>query len=224
MNRNPRTSNCKGFTRAEVLVLIVVFPIFVFDFWFILEAIIRNLPVSSSGVQTARTIAIAEFQYAGDHENRYPDAADGSAQDIAQILTGRGGGPVYISDPSIFYIKGSRERAYGGWWAPPPATGLRQANISYDFAGNSGSGLDTNTPDTMPVVWSTVGATHAPNLRGAGPVAVTLESSMPFGTAGIAVTYKNNSAKFVHEPAGAPNLCAPSYPGCPSATVLPGGG
>lgn len=130
-------------------------------------------------------------------------------------------GPVYINDPSLFYIGGSMENKYMG---NSPVAEIGNANISYDFSGNSGSGLNRSMPDQMPVVWSSVGADHAPNLKGTGPIAITLTPQMPFGTYGIAVAYKNNSARFITQPAGAPNLCAPEYIGTNTATVLSGGG
>jgi len=218
--RTARNLSRGGFTLVELLVVIGIIAILA---GVALGPITRGLQkgAQSAGVQTSRTIAIAEFQYAGDNNNNYPDLSSGKAVNIAQILMGSGGGAVYISDPSTFTINGASEKKYTG---SSPASGIANANISWDFGGNSGGGLNPNTSDLMPVVWSSVSATATPTLTGSGPITVSLYASAPFGTSGVAVTYHSNSAKFITQPSGAPNLCDPSFPANASNSVLPGNG
>jgi len=214
--RTARKLSRGGFTLVELLVVIGIIAILA---GVALGPITRGLRTASqnAGVQTSRTIAIAEFQYAGDNNQNYPDVSGGTAQNIVRLLLAGN----YVSDPTIFYIGGSAESKFTGQSA---STSITNSNISYDFAGNGGNGINPNIPDLTPVCWSSVGtATLA--LTGTGPIAVTLVPTMPFGTAGIAVTYKSNSAKFVTQPSGAPNLCDPAFSGSgTSLNVLTGGG
>jgi prepilin-type N-terminal cleavage/methylation domain-containing protein len=209
-----------GFTLVELLVVIGIIAILAGVALGPITSGIKKA-AQSSGVQTSRTLAVAEFQYANDNNSTYPDGS-GNASVIAQkLLTGN-----YVSDPGLFFINGSSETKYTGTSA---ATSIAQVNISWDFGGNSGSGINSNFPDQYPVVWSTVGTAAAPTLTGSGAIPITLTTTMPFGTAGIAVTYKSNSAKFISSTVSgttySSNITDATYPGgVTNASVLSGGG
>lgn len=140
------------------------------------------------------------FQYANDHDGKYPDG--NSSTEIFQKLIADG----YISDLDIFYIP------LAGKTKPVPGQKLKPENICWDVT----SGLDFNSPDELPVVFLTgYRVNYVP-----GGSAIPLVKPYPrFGwvdsnqtwfdwllgrqtihydsSGGIAVTYKSNSAKFM---------------------------
>ncbi len=180
----------------------------------------------NAGLQTSRTLALAEFQYANDNSQNYPDkngtgANSGTgAAAVGNCLLAGG----YVSDPGLFVISGGSETKYTGSLTTP---NILTSNISWDFAGNTSlQGVNSNAPDTLPVVWSTVGGQSiTPALSATGPSSVTLTSSLPFSQQGLAVCYKSNSAQFMTASGStsAVQLTSAAYPGW-TATVLSGGG
>ncbi len=178
----------------------------------------------SSGVQTSRTIALSEFTYSNDNNQTWPLSSSGSASTAADpvkvLLAGN-----YISDPSIFYIGGSKETKYTGTTA---STSITQQNISFDFwAQSSTQAYNANVPDQAPVITSSfgTGVQVTPSI-GASGYSAPVQASNPYGTAGIAVCYKSNSAKFV-QAATSGNVAPIIDPTIPSGTsliTLPGGG
>jgi type II secretory pathway pseudopilin PulG len=219
-----------GFTLAELLVVIVVI--------IILGGIFLG-PVAgpngggflrakqTAGMQTARLLALAEYQYANDNKQNYPDVSNPGSQSAAGapavancLLTGG-----YISDPTIFWIGGSSETQYtGSITTPAIATG----NISWDFVGNANKhGVNPTAPDTLPLVWSSLAASGAtePNLATAGAQTCRLAKTSPFGTIGIAVCYKSNSAAFLVATVSnsSVQITNTAYPGW-TAIILQGGG
>ena len=208
-----------GFTLVELLVVIGIIAILAGVALGPITSGIKKAQ-QSGGVQTARTIALSEFQYANDNSQSYPFGAD--ASDVAKLLLAGN----YISDPSIFYIGGSAEKKYTGTTA---ATTIAVTNISYDFVETSATaGLNSNAPDQLPVVFSSYGTAHTfPAAAGADSIIFT--TANPFGQAGCAVCYKSNSAKFIiaqtagNGTAGSTQICDPSFPGA-TAITAPGGG
>jgi len=221
-----RSAEC-GFSLVELLVVLCIISILVVV---LLGPITRGIQISrhSYGMQNSRTLAIAEFQYASDHNQCLPDRVGGNAANVARLLLAGN----YVNDPGLFWLPGSKETKYTGASA---STDIDETSISWDFAGRNGNGVPASapsTPDTLPLVWSSLGSTDAPSLGYSGAITVRLESSMPLGTDGMVVTNHGNSSRFV---LGAPytynsitysyaQLCDPSYPGFAGVTVLSGGG
>ena len=179
-----------GFTLVELLVVIGIIAILA---GVALGPITSGIKKGqqSAGIQTARTIALSEFQYANDNNQVYPFGTD--AGKIANLLVAGG----YIQDPGIFIISGSaNETKYTGTATPP---NYQKTNVSWDFGQTSTTaGLTPNAPDETPLVVSTTGIDWSANLSAAGPVTFTITSSAsPFGLNGVAVCFKSNSAKFI---------------------------
>ena len=214
--RTTRTSSRGGFTLVELLVVIGIIAILAGVALGPITAGIKKAQ-QSGGVQTTRTIALSEFQYANDNGQSYPYGSDASA--IAKLLLLGN----YISDPTIFYIGGSVEKKFTG---TTPSTTILVSNISYDFVQTStSSGLNPNDPDQLPVIFSSFGTAHTfPTAAGAD--SITFTTANPFGTAGCAVCYKSNSAKFVISStttAGLTQICDPSFPGATAVSAVGGG-
>jgi prepilin-type N-terminal cleavage/methylation domain-containing protein len=221
-----------GFTLVELLVVIGIIAILA---GVALGPITRALKTAkqNAGMQTTRTLALAEFQYANDNSQNYPDKGNtgngGGAQtasSVANCLMNGG----YVSDPGIFYISGSSETKFSGT-LPSPIV-IPNSNISFDFAGNStGTGVNPNAPDQLPLVWSSnvtvVTSVLATAVSGTSTT-VTVGSTTPFGTSGMAVCYKSNSASFIVSTASGATYSVPlissGYPGWANAVALPGGG
>lgn len=189
-----RTAHCNsrgGFTLVELLVVIGIIAILA---GVALGPITNGIKQAqrSSGVQTSRTIALAEFQYANDNNQVYPFGTD--AGKVADLLVAGN----YIQDPGIFVISGAaNETKYTGSATTPAYT---PTNVSWDFGETSTTaGLTPNAPDETPLVVSTTGIDWSSGLSSAGPVTFTITSSAaPFGLYGVAVCYKSNSAKFLN--------------------------
>lgn len=214
-----RFSKRSGFTLVELLVVIGIIAILAGVALGPITSGIKKAQ-QSSGVQTTRTLALSEFQYATDNNGSYPFGA--TAADVTKLLfIGN-----YITDPGILVIGGSAETKYTG---ATPSTGILPANISYDFVEQSATvGLSGNTPDQLPVVLSCcTGSSITFAAAGGSTNAQTPLTTNPFGVSGVAVCYHSNSAKFV---TNSGTIAAPSVAltdmSIPAVTAItaPGGG
>ncbi len=187
-----------GFTLVELLVVIGIIAILAGVALGPITSGIKKAK-QSSAMQTARTLAVADFQYSNDN-GTYADGADAGVI-AAALIAGK-----YISDPKMFAITGSKN------FTVYPGTGtIAQANVSYDFAGVGGTytGVTSSASDLLPLLWSDGEPTaKIPTTVGVG-TAVTLAGGGAFATDGMAVAYKSNSAKFVTPQPGV----APAFPG-----------
>jgi prepilin-type N-terminal cleavage/methylation domain-containing protein len=188
--RTARSFSRGGFTLVELLVVIGIIAILAGVALGPITSGIKKAQ-QSSGVQTSRTLGLAEFQYANDNSIVYPSGMDAGA--VATELMNNN----YISDPSIFYISSSAATKYTG-----TASGtVSAANVSWDFgvqAITTAGGLNANSPDLAPLVVSTSKAVYAFSpSAGTASTATGVDTAAPFGTAGLAVMYKSNSSKFI---------------------------
>ena len=215
--RTARTSR-GGFTLVELLVVIGIIAILA---GVALGPITSGIKKGqqSSGVQSARTLALAEFQYSNDNNQVYPFGTDASK--IADLLVTGG----YVSDPGIFVISASKETKYTGSATTPV---YATSNVSWDFGQTSTTaGLTANAPDEAPLVMSSgAAAAFGTGLATAGAITATVGSTAPFGTAGIAVCFKSNSAKFIIAPLATPGVTPvldASWPGYTMVMAIGGG-
>ena len=192
-----RTSSRGGFTLVELLVVIGIIAILAAS---ALGPIMGGIQKArqSSGVQTARTLALAEFQYSNDNNQVYPNGADAGI--IATALVAGG----YASDPGIFTISGAQEKKYTG---ANSKTAFPVASCSWNFGQTSATvGMTANAPDQSPLVMSAGGGQAIGGaLAAAGAVTGTVAANNPFGVTGAVICYKSNSSKWL-----------------PSSTVTPG--
>lgn len=184
-----------GFTLVELLVVIAIIA---------LLAAVAIGPITgamktakdNAGMQTTHAIYVADFQYNIDNNN-FADGADSGV--IAQALMNGG----YISDPSIFLIKGGGTTPFVGANA---AQNIQATNVSWDFLGSSPagsgstttySGLTTSDPEQLPLVWSTGNTIVIPTAAGVfGTATVNGNGKNGFGTDGIAVAYLSGASAF----------------------------
>jgi len=188
-----------GFTLVELLVVIGIIAILAGVALGPITSGIRKARESAC-MQTTRTLALAEFQYANDNNN-YPDGADAGVL-CAALVSGN-----YISDSKTLQITGGK--------AVSPAAGgtIAKANVDYDFTGvQSGGvavGIPSSAPDGTPLVWSPEPGVSAIPTTTAG-LAFAPTTGL-FGTDGMAVAYKNNNS-FFRTPQ-APTPATPTFPG-----------
>jgi prepilin-type N-terminal cleavage/methylation domain-containing protein len=179
-----------GFTLVELLVVIGIIAILA---GVALGPITGGIKKAheSGAMQTCRTIAVAEFQYANDNNGSYPDGADAGAI-ASELVSGN-----YASDPKIFFIPGDQN--YVPYTPGGTTAVIAKSAVSYDFLGVSGTnptaGLNSSTPDQAPVVWSDgdAGCT-IPSAANVGS-AFTPTNGI-FSKDGVAVAYHSNNSFF----------------------------
>jgi prepilin-type N-terminal cleavage/methylation domain-containing protein len=194
--RTARKLSRGGFTLVELLVVIGIIAILASV---ALGPITSGLKKAkqSSAMQSAHALYLASFSYANDHNQVYYDTTGGDASSVAiALLAGS-----YVSDASIFYIAGAKSTSGSSQYTgSTPLTGLKQANISWDFLGNNGNGVDSTFGDYSPILWnSTAGGGGASPATAAAnnPIVATPSPNDVFGTDGLAVAFKSGASKFV---------------------------
>ncbi|HEY0255992.1 MAG TPA: hypothetical protein VGC39_01015 [Candidatus Methylacidiphilales bacterium] len=151
-------------------------------------------------MQMSRQIDLALFMYATDHNGKYPEGE--SSTDVFQKLMNEN----YISDAAIFFV------SLPGKTEAKPGQKLKPENVCWDVT----SGLESSSPDELPVVFLTG---YKVNYVPGGSAVALIKPYPAFGFAhprtwaewwqgkpavdepgpyevGIAVTYKSNLAAF----------------------------
>jgi len=128
----------------------------------------------SASMQQARAIDLMMYTYALDHNGAYPDGAT-STEVFQKLLDEK-----YASDPSIFYsaMEGKTK---------PTSNKLSAENVCFDVT----SGVGSDSPGRLPVVFSTGYV-----MSYSADTPVTREPGAPTAVRGMAVGYKDNSARF----------------------------
>jgi hypothetical protein len=138
-------------------------------------------PRASPALQEVRTIGLAMFQYANDHNGLYPSGK--SSTEVFQKLMDEN----YVIDSAIFYDDSLKVPGK----TKPTSKKLKPENICWDITVP----VDTNSPDTLPLVFSTgYRIEYVSNGK-----AVPLVKLTWFGRSGLAVTYHSNSTQYIRD-------------------------
>ena len=139
----------------------------------------------SVAMQDCRTIQLAMFQYAQDHNGKYPDGR--SSTEIFQKLVDGG----YIYDSAIFYLEmPGKTKAVNKH--------LRSENVAFDVTAPT----DGATPDTVPGVFATG---YLMEYRPGGAAVPLPDRSRPKACSdGIPISFYGNNAwyKVSRDPSG----------------------
>jgi len=141
-----------------------------------------DLNLSQNGpLERVQVLQAALFAYATDHDGAYPTGKS-STEVFQQLIDQK-----YVSDPSIF------------WFSLPgktkaTSTTLKPENVCWDVTVP----VDVNSPDTLPVVFST-GYKVAYTANATAAPVFSLNENWPHG---IAVSYHSQRAVFLKESNG----------------------
>jgi hypothetical protein len=147
---------------------------------------------TSYWMQAAYRIGKMMVAYANDNNGNYPDGKS-STKVFQKLLDGK-----YCTDPTIFYIP------LAGKIEPLRGQKLKPENVCFDVT----SGVDATASEVLPVVFMTgYKLTYAPGGSAMplikpypqfGPPRTWTQWRYGWGISGIAVTYKNTNARFIH--------------------------
>jgi len=179
-----------AFVKALVVVLVVVILV---GFFTGPSPRPHSSAVKSGLMQTSRAIALSLFVYSSDHDGRYPEGK--TSTEVFQHLIDE----KYVTDPTIFYV------GYGHLFPTklrPSSNVLKPENVCWDVT----YGVDSSSPDSVPVVFLTgYKVTFQPNAA-ALPIAQSLTRSWSEWwngissdqIKGIAVATKGNYARWIN--------------------------
>jgi hypothetical protein len=201
----------------RLLIYSFVLLLAVFLFFASLRPNAHRQTWESRSMQMSREIALAMFAYSNDNNQNYPDGKS-STEVFQKLLDGH-----YVGEPSAFYLP------LPGKMRPLPGQKLKPENVCFDVT----SGIDSSSPDGLPIVFMTgYKVNYVP-----GGAAIPLLKPYPnfadeppawfdwWGlpkppggpVTGIAVTYKSNNARFMHFETSAtlekviPNILPPDF-------------
>jgi prepilin-type N-terminal cleavage/methylation domain-containing protein len=182
-----RVVSQRGFTLVELLIVIAIISILLSV---LVPAAWNGLKTSRQAAATQSSHSIAQLmtQYSLD-QGSYPDAS--SSTDICKLLITKS----YLTSADIFYLPNGGQTKFTG---VTPGTNLTAQNVSWDITGMTGAngpqGVSVNSPDELPLIFSTGGTVNYPQQAGAG--SATTAATAPLSTDGIAVTYKDSHSTF----------------------------
>jgi len=194
-----------GFTLVELLVVIGIIAILA---GVALGPITNGIKKAqqSAGLQEAHALGLAMYSFANDNQQLYPDPGTPGVPAGNSVTSAAGvAGPLlaggYVTDATIFGLAGDSNTSYVKVSSTTnTATTITAAQVSWDFLGNNGAGVSSTAFPFVPLLWSTLnGGTEPTTFNVTAGTAITgiPIATNPFGTAGIAIFYINNSAAFV---------------------------
>jgi len=193
VDQPPKTSAWLG------IVIVLGILLLLFGFW--LGPITPSLRAArqSAAMQTAHALGLALYSYANDNHNLYPDGT--SSTEVCQKLLDGG----YVTNPSYFFIPTP------GKVAAVPGAKLKPENVCWDITAP----IDISTTVNVPVLFMTgyrvdyhPGGEATPVIKPFPRYFVDDSISAWFAamfwgdtyryrpSAGIALYYDNNSARF----------------------------
>jgi hypothetical protein len=134
--------------------------------------------IPSPGIQQARAVGLAIYCYANDHDGVYPTGK--SSTEVFQTLIDDG----YLTDGSVLYDETFNAKGK----VKATSKKLEPENVCWDVT----AGLTTNSPDQIPLVFSTG---FRVNYVPRGNATRVREDVWE----GIAVFYRSNATSFVPE-------------------------